>query len=422
MIWRFLLAVVLLVVVVGGIVGFNMFRAKMIAGYFAGMTPPPVTVSTVDVEPITWKPGLEAIGTVGAAQGVDLAVETAGIVQSVLFQANDHVEQGQHLAQIDDAVERADLAAAQAELDLAETQLTRQRELRERGVIAINDLDVAQATASSAQSQVNKLTAVMNQKSLEAPFGGTIGIPQIDPGQFVSPGDVYATLQDLSKMRVDFSVPEQQIRLIRIGMPVTASTEVGGVTLTGQISAIEPRIDPNSRLVTVRAELDNPAEAVNPGQFMRVRVELPEEQNVIALPQTVLSSTLYGDSVFAVRTEGEGDQAKKTVEQVFVQAGRRSLGLVEIVSGLKPGDVVVSAGQNRLSGGATVVIDNTVNPAAPPAPPAAAGEGGQPEQSGQPEQTGQPAQPEQRAQSGQPAPSDQPAESGQPAAPAAPAD
>jgi membrane fusion protein (multidrug efflux system) len=403
MIWRFLLAVVLLVVVVGGIVGFNMFRAKMIAGYFAGMQPPPVTVSTVDVEPITWKPGLEAIGTAGAAQGVDLAVETSGIVQSVLFQANDHVEQGQHLAQIDDAIERADLAAAQAELDLAKTQLLRQQELRERGVIAINDLDVAQATASSAQSQVTKLTAVMSQKSLEAPFGGTIGIPQIDPGQFVSPGTVYATLQDLSRMRVDFSVPEQQIRLLSIGMPVTASSEVGDVTLTGQISAIEPRIDPNSRLVTVRAELDNPGEAVNPGQFMRVRVELPEEQNVIALPQTVLSSTLYGDSVFAVRTSGEGDQAKKTVEQVFVQAGRRSLGLVEIVSGLKAGDVVVSAGQNRLAGGATVVVDNTVNPAAPPAQPGAAEETDQPAQSGEPTQSGEPA------------------ESDQPAAPAAPA-
>lgn len=372
MIWRLLLAVVLLVVVVGGIVGFNMFRAKMIAGYFASMQPPPVTVSTVDVEPVTWKPGLEAIGTARAAQGVELAVETGGIVQDILFQANDQVKENQHLAQIDDAIERADLAAAQAEWDLAKTQLARARELRERGVTAINDLDVAQASATSAQSQVVKLTAVMNQKSLEAPFAGTIGIPQVDVGQYVVPGTVYATLQDLSKMRVDFSVPEQQIRLLAIGMPVTASSEVGGITLSGQISAIEPRIDPNSRLVTVRAELDNPDARINPGQFMRVRVELPEEKNVIALPQTVLASNLYGDSVFVVHTEGEGDAAKKKVEQVFVQAGRRSLGLVEIASGLAAGDVVVTAGQNRLTSGAGVVVDNTVNPANPPAPAAAA--------------------------------------------------
>ena len=203
----------------------------------------------------------------------------------------------------------------------------------------------------------------MNQKSLEAPFGGTIGIPQVDVGQFVDPGTVYATLQDLDSMRVDFSIPEQDIRLIAIDMPVTVSTEVGNTELTGHISAIEPKIDPNSRLVTVRAEVDDPGHRINPGQFLRVRVSLPEEPNVIALPQTVLSSTLYGDSVFVVRTEGEGDAAKKTVEQVFVNAGRRSLGLVEIAEGLAAGDEVVTAGQNRLTGGATVVVDNTVNPA-----------------------------------------------------------
>jgi membrane fusion protein (multidrug efflux system) len=378
MIWRLFLAIVLLGVIVGGIVGFNLFRDKMIAGFFAGMTPPPVTVSTTTVEPITWKPGLEAIGTARAAQGVELAVETLGIIEAILFEANDEVEAGQHLAQIDDAIERADLAAAQAELDLAETQLERAQELRQRGVTAINDLDVAQAGASSARSQVVKLTAVMDQKSLEAPFSGTIGIPQVDPGQFVDPGTVYATLQDLERMRVDFSVPEQDIRLIEIGMPVTVSTEVGNTELTGRISAIEPKIDANSRLVTVRAEVDDPGRRINPGQFLRVRVSLPEEPDVVALPQTVLSSTLYGDSIFVVRTEGEGDEAKRTVEQVFVQAGRRSLGLVEIAGGVGAGDEVVTAGQNRLTSGAAVVVDNTVNPAtagaaaATPAAPQAA--------------------------------------------------
>ena len=156
-------------------------------------------------------------------------------------------------------------------------------------MIAINDLDVAQATRHLRREPGGQLTAVMNQKSLEAPFGGTIGIPQVDVGQFVDPGTVYATLQDLDSMRVDFSIPEQDIRLIAIDMPVTVSTEVGNTELTGHISAIEPKIDPNSRLVTVRAEVDDPAHRINPGQFLRVRVSLPEEPNVVALPQTVLS-------------------------------------------------------------------------------------------------------------------------------------
>ena len=321
-----------------------------------------MTVSTVEVEPVTWRPGLEAIGTAHSNSGVDLAVETAGIVKDVLFNANDKVVAGQHLAQIDDVIERADLAATQAELDLAETQLVRAKELRSRGVTAISDLDEAQAAATSAQAQVERLTAVMNQKSLEAPFEGIIGIPQVDVGAYVTPGTVYATLQDLDNMRVDFAVPEQQIRLVEMGMPVTLTTEVGGTGLSGKITAMEPRIDPNSRLVTIRAEVDDPGHSINPGQFLRVRVELPEEPDVIAMPQTVLSTTLYGDSVFVVKAEGEGDQAESKVEQVFVKAGRRSLGLVEIAEGLQAGDVVVSAGQNRLTGGARVVIDNTVNP------------------------------------------------------------
>ena len=360
--WRLLLAIVGLVVLVGGIVGFNLFRAKMIGEYFASMTPPPVTVSVVEAKPITWKPGIEAIGTARAAQGVSLASETSGIVKDILFNANDKVEAGQHLVQLDDAVEAADLAAAQAELDLAKTQLERQRTLRERGVTAINDLDVAQASASSSQAQVLKLTAVMNQKSLEAPFGGVIGIAQVDVGQFIAAGTVYATLQDLDNMRVDFSLPEQQIPLVSIGMPVSATSEVADLQVRGQILAIEPKIDPNSRLVTVRAQLDNPGQALNPGQFIRVWVELPEEQGVMALPQTVVSSNLFGDSVFVVRTEGEGDQAKQTVEQVFVRTGRRSGELVEITSGVEAGEEVVSAGQNRLTSGASVKIDNTVNP------------------------------------------------------------
>lgn len=359
---RLIIALVVLAVLVGGIVGFNLFRDQAIGDYFASMTPPPVTVSVVEAEPVTWKPGFEAIGTALAAQGVNLASETSGIVKEILFNANDRVEAAQHLVQLDDDVESADLAAAQSELELAQTQLERQRTLRERGVTAINDLDVAQATASSSQAQVLKLTAVMNQKSLEAPFRGVIGIAQIDVGEFVSAGTVYATLQDIDNMRVDFSLPEQQIPLVKLGMPVSATSEVGELQLRGQIIAIEPKIDPNSRLVTVRAQLDNPDQKLNPGQFMRVWVELPEEQGVLALPQTVVTSNLYGDSVFVVRTEGEGDQAKQTVEQVFVKTGRRSGELVEIVDGIAAGDEVVSAGQNRLTSGATVKIDNTVNP------------------------------------------------------------
>ena len=362
MLWRLLLAIVLLVVVVGGIVGVNLFRDKMIGEFFAGMQPPPVTVSVTEAEPITWTPGIEAVGTASALRGVDLGVEAGGIVQEILFTANDRVGSGQRLVQIDDRMERADVEAAQAQLDLSREQLSRQESLRQRGVTSVSELDVARADATAAQASLTRLTAVMEQKALTATFVGIIGIPQVDVGQYVEPGTVYATLQDIDTLRVDFSVPEQQIRLIEVGMPLTASTEVDGSTARGRIVAIEPRIDPNSRLVLVRGEIDTKEGTITPGQFLRVRVELPTEDGVIALPQTVLSSTLYGDSVFIVRTEGEGDQAKRTAEQVFVHPGRRSLGMVEIAEGVAAGDQVVTAGQNRLTGGAAVTIDNSVNP------------------------------------------------------------
>jgi membrane fusion protein (multidrug efflux system) len=363
MIKRLIIAVVLLGLIVGGIVGFNMFRDKMIGQFFATRQPDPVAVSTIEVKAGSWTPGIEAIGSARAKQGVELGVETPGIVKEILFQANDHVEAGQLLVQLDDAIEQADLAAANATLNLSQTQLARAQELRTRGVTSANDLDEAQASATSARAEVEKLTAVMAQKALRAPFSGTIGIPQVDAGQYLAVGTVYATLQDLDAMRVDFSVPEQQIREVRNGLPVTAKTEVGTTSLTGQVIGIEPRIDPNSRLVTVRAEIENPDGGLNPGQFLRVRVELPAEEGVIFLPQTSVTSTLYGDSVFVVREDGEGEEKKTTVEQAFVKTGRHSLGEIEIVEGLNVGDVVVTAGQNRLFTGAPVTIDNTVNPA-----------------------------------------------------------
>jgi membrane fusion protein (multidrug efflux system) len=362
MIWRLFLAVVLLAVVVGGIIGFNLFRDRMIAGYFASMQPPPVTVSVIEAEPRTWEPGVEAVGTASALRGVDLGVEAAGIVEDILFTANERVEAGQQLVQIDDRIEAADLAAAEATLKLSQETLARVESLRERGVAPVSDLDVARADASAAQANVVRLTAVMEQKALAAPFSGVIGIPQVEVGAFVPAGTVYATLQNTDTMRVDFSIPEQQLRLVQVGMPLTASTEVDGSTAEGRVIAIEPRIDPNSRLVLIRGELDAPDGRIDPGQFLRVRVALPPEEGVIALPQTVVSSNLYGTSVFIVRSEGEAEEAVETVEQVFVTTGRHSGGFIEIVEGVEPGDRVVTAGQNRLTSGARITIDNSVNP------------------------------------------------------------
>lgn len=358
---RLVIAVVLLGLVVGGIVWFKSFRDDMIAQFMAARVPPPVPVTVAPVEPVTWQPGIDAIGTAVSAQGVDLAIEAAGLVQAVRFAANDRVAEGQVLLQIDDNSERAALAAAQAALGVAQADARRAQTLTERGVSAANTAESAEAQVESARAQVAQVQTQLDARALTAPFAGVIGIPRVEVGQYVAPGAIYATLQDLDRMRVDFAVPEQQIGALELGRPVSVSTEVGDFRAEGRIIGIEPRVDPNSRLVTVRAEVDNPSGALLPGQFLRVRVALPAETGVIAVPQTAVISSLYGDSIYVLR--GDGDAL--TVEQVFVRLGRRSGGVIEVAQGLAGGDRIVTSGQNRLSNGARVVIDSSVTLSAP---------------------------------------------------------
>lgn len=386
MIKRFIIVIVLLVLVCGGIVGFNMFRANAIKQFFATMKQPVQTVSTITVKPQTWQPAIQAVGTVSARQGVDVAVETGGTVTQINFKANQHVNKGDLLVQLNDEVERADLASAQSALKLAEENLKRARELTARGVSATSNLDSAQSSETQAQSNVEKLKAVLDQKQLKAPFSGTIGIPKIDLGQYIATGTAVATLQDLTKMRVDFTVPEQEFANLRLGQAVKVGLTERDLRYEGQIIGINPRIDPSSRLVSVRAEVDNPDKGLQPGQFVRVNVELPVENNVIALPQTAVTTSLYGDYVFTVRHapqdkakedassgSDKAGQAKKedddlVVHQVFVELGRDDGQQVEIKKGVKAGDVVVTSGQNRLSNGMPARIDNSVNPATSHAP------------------------------------------------------
>ncbi|TPK77320.1 efflux RND transporter periplasmic adaptor subunit [Mesorhizobium sp. B2-4-15] len=423
------LVLLVLVVVVGGIVGFNFLRDNGIKQYFATMKPPAATVSTTIAKPSSWTPGVEAIGTVRAVRGVDLTVETTGIVKEILFHANQKVPDNAVLLQLDDAVERADLEAQKAQAVSDQAAFARAIELQRRGVGTDATLDAARAAASASASQVNRLQAVLDQKQLTAPFAGTAGIPKIDIGQYLAPGTAVVTLQDLDTMRVDFSVPEQQLPLLKIGQTVRLGLGGGGdMPFAGAIRGIDPKIDPSSRLVNIRAEVANPDGKLTPGQFVQVRVELPEEQNVLVLPQTALTTSLYGDYIFVVqpakpaaaaptqpakpeekpaaaadkpvdskptdnkpadskaadakpadamkpaadaskpadaaKPEKAADPAKPALvlSQVFVKPGRRNQGMVEIVEGLKAGDEVVTAGQNRLFNGMSVNVDNTIDP------------------------------------------------------------
>jgi membrane fusion protein (multidrug efflux system) len=345
-----------------GLVWFNFFRDKMITQFFATMQQPPQTVSAAKVEAKTWTPGISAIGTAKAANGVELAFEIAGIVSEIKFKANQSVRQGEVLVQLDATVERADIQDIQAAVKTAESSFERAKTLSTRGYGTEANLDQASALLATARSRLARLQATLEQKALKAPFSGVIGISRIDVGQYLQPGTVIASFQDLSSMKVDFTVPEQRAGEIKLGQEVHIGTTEGNLPFKGRVTGIDPRVDPKTRLVSVQALVeDNKDGAILPGQFLHVEVILPEQPNVMTVPQTAVIASLYGDYVYTIDQEEKQGQQVQVVKQVFVKTGRRRGGALEIVSGVDAGQQVVASGQNKLQSGATVKIDNTID-------------------------------------------------------------
>jgi membrane fusion protein (multidrug efflux system) len=367
---RVIIAAVAIGVLCAGLIAFN-FLGMFFGGGHGFMLPPPTAVETVTVKAGPWSPGIEAVGTARAAQGADIATQVSGTIKSIKFKANTRAKTGELLIQIDDSVERADLSAAEANVRLYSAQIARAETLRKKGFVSQASLDTAQMQLGVAKSAREKARALIDYKAIEAPFGGTLGIARVDVGQYVNEGTILVTLQDLDRMKVDFTIPEQTAAALKANQPVRFGAEKSDLRFAGNIVGIDPKADPGSRLVAVQAEVDNTGGQIRPGQFVAVRVELPTEPSVISLPQTAVMTSLYGDYVFVVGpaepppqtaepaksappATPKGGPAPLVAKQVFVTTGRRDGRRVEVVKGLKDGDVIVSAGQNRLQNNAPV--------------------------------------------------------------------
>jgi len=364
-----------------GLVAYNF--VGMFLGGQGFMAPPPTAVEAVTVAPAPWYPGIEAVGTARATRGADIAVEADGVVRQIKFSANDRAKAGALLVQIDDSIERADLRSAEANVRLYSLQLRRAKALRGKGFVSQSSLENVEAQLALATSARARAQAVIAQKSIEAPFAGTLGIARVDVGQYVTKGTVLVTLQDLDRMKVDFWIPEQAVVALKLGQSARFGAEKASLPLAGRLVGIDPKADPSSRLVAVQAEVENVGGQIRPGQFLAVRVDLPSEPDVIALPQTAVLTSLYGDYVFVVAPadppvqappeKGAATAAPKggppplVAKQTFVTIGRRDGRRIEIVNGLRVGDRVVSSGQNRLQNGAPVTIAETA-PSAQPTP------------------------------------------------------
>ncbi len=363
---RILAALFLLVtaVICAGLIWFNFFRQEMIGQFFANMQAPAQVVSTTTVETRTWEPGITAIGTARAAKGAELAVQSVGLVKEILFKANDKVEKGAVLVRLDDAVERADLLDAESAVKINETALQRSKQLMTSGINTQASLDQVSGDLDAARSKLARTRASIELKTLSAPFSGTIGIPQIEVGQYVASGTVVATLQDLEHMTVDFSIPEQFVGRVELGQSVRFGLEESNLDLSGTIVGIDPRGDERTRLVNVRAKMDNSTDTgIIPGRFLHVRIDLPVENDIIVVPQTAVVTSLYGDYVYKVVVDDKEGAApdSQMIRQAFVKSGRREGRDIEVTDGLLAGDVIVTSGQNKLQPGANVKVDNTLD-------------------------------------------------------------
>ncbi|MEZ5647580.1 MAG: efflux RND transporter periplasmic adaptor subunit [Alphaproteobacteria bacterium] len=344
------------------LVFFNFYRDKVTAEIFAHMPAQPQTVSATEVVAKDWTPGIMAIGTTQAANGVDLAVQVAGIVKDIRFRPNQHVNVGDLILQLDDAVEKADLIDAQASVSLESSALSRSKALASRGAGTQVANEQALAQLATARSQLARTQAIINQKALKAPFSGIIGIPRINLGEFLQPGTIIATLQDLSSMKVDFTVPEQMIDHIKVNQSVRFGLTETEFPIIGHIIGIDPKIDPQTRLVSVQAIFENnDAFSILPGRFVHVRIELAREPNIVTVPQTAIITSLYGNYVYVVQEEKKDEQSQLIAKQVFVKVGRREGTESEIISGLMPGQKIVTAGQNKLQPGAVIKINNNID-------------------------------------------------------------
>ena len=323
---------------------------------------PAIDVETEIARRMDWQSRLPAIGTLKASQGIDLSVEIAGTITDVQFQSGEKVSKGQAIVLLDSEMEQASLVSAEADLSLARLEFQRARSLLDRQAISRSEYDRLNAQSQKAEASVAQLRASLAKKRILAPFSGTIGIRQVDVGDYIAAGTPIATLQDLSTLYVDFFLAEQHVPLLALGQKVQLRVAAyPDERFEGVISALNPKVETTTRNVQVRAELANPDGRLLPGMFADLQVLLPTENAQVVVPETAITYTLYGNSVLLV-TEGtppEGvnrDEPYLVVERRFVTTGERRDGLVVVLDGLEGGEQVITAGQLKLDSGTHVAI------------------------------------------------------------------
>jgi membrane fusion protein (multidrug efflux system) len=322
------------------------------------------TVSTTTAAMQEWTPAIAAVGSLRAVNGADLSFEVSGIVQEINFNSGDDVTAGQVLVRLRDYDEQAKLNSLQALEKLAAVTYERNIKLQASQNVSQSTLDSNEANLKNARAQVAQQQAILDKKTVRAPFSGHLGLRAVDKGQYVNAGTPIVTLQALDPIFADFYLPQQDLDRVRVGQDINVTIDTyPGKTFTGEISAVNPKVDPTNRNVQVRATIKNPDHKLFPGMYATIKVAAGEASRHITLPQTSVVYSPYGDAVYIVdkKTNDKGEE-QLIARYSFVTLGETRGDLVSVLSGVKEGETVVTAGMIKLRNGAVVKIDNSVQP------------------------------------------------------------
>jgi len=374
--WKYLVFfVVLLALFLAIVFGFGFVKFTQIQGFITlaksgAFEPPPTAVTTDVAKESEWQPTLQSVGSVTAVNGVTISTDLAGIVRQIAFESGNKVRSGDLLVRLDTTQEEAQLHQAEAQRDFAAITLKRDKDLVEKHAIAQSDYDNAEAAFRQVQASVDQFNALIARKTLRAPFDGVTGIRQVNLGQYLKEGDMVVTLQAFDPIYVNFSLPQQDLGKLAVGQPVALRVDTfEGQSFQGKITAINSLVDQATRNILVQATFANSDFRLRPGMFAKVSVIMNEKENVVAIPATAIHYAPYGDSIFIV-SEMKDPQGKeyKGVREQFIKTGQSRGDMITVVSGLKPGDEVVTSGVFRLKSGAHVNVNNQIKPGTDLAP------------------------------------------------------
>jgi membrane fusion protein (multidrug efflux system) len=370
--WKIFFGVAIVGVVFIGLAVVKFLQIHTMIEFGKTFVPPPDAVSSAVAQEEKWQDTLSAVGSVAAAQGVIVSPEIAGTVSEVDFESGATVSKGDLLLKLDTSLEDAQLRAAEAQVELAKLNADRSEKLRADNTVSQSELDQAEATLKQSQADADAISATIDKKTIRAPFDGRLGIRLVNLGEQLDVGKGIVSLQSLTPVFVDFSLPQQDLSQLATGLQVRATTDAyPSNSFVGELTAINPDLDAMTRSVKMRAKFENADQLLRPGMFVRVEVILPQEQDVLAIPSTAILSAPFGDSVFIIEPQVADGKTNLVVEQKFIRTGKTHGDFVSVESGLNAGDRVVSAGIFKLRNGVSVQENNedSPKPSLSPTPP-----------------------------------------------------